>query len=111
MIFLPVDFEIKFSLLKPWNPANQILEWKNGIFDFEADWEELTTQNCVQTMIYNINNQRFEECCQFIRKSKSANMALNNTVEVKFRFQVELGGPLEAGPPRQHFSQSSIKHG
>ena len=45
------------------------------------------------------------------RKSKSANMASNNTVEVKFRFQVELRGPLGAGPPRQHFSQYSIKHG
>jgi hypothetical protein len=43
--------------------------------------------------------------------SKSANMASNNTVEVKFRFQVELRGPLGAGPPRQHFSQYSIKHG
>ena len=46
-----VDFEINFSLLKPWNPANQIMEWRNGIFDFEADWEDLTANNCVQIMI------------------------------------------------------------
>ena len=38
-------------------------------------------------------------------------MASNNTVEVKFRFQVELGGPLEARRPRAHYSLYSVKRG
>ena len=81
-----VDFEIKFILLKlvqlkPWNPANQILEWKNGIFDFEADWEELTANNCVQIMIntYNIHDQRFEEYRDLIQNKRKKGEPVDQT--------------------------------
>ena len=44
-------------------------------------------------------------------KSKSTNMASNNTEEVKFRFQIELRGPLGAKCPGSHYSLYSVKHG